>query len=296
MREHLLAVGRHWIERGIDGWRLDVPDEVEPSFWVEFSRVVRETNPEAWIVGEIWGDARAWLGGEHFDGVMNYRVAWSCLGWVADGRLQQCHAREAIPYGCLSGERWKEVILETLSWYRPDVNQAQLNLLDSHDVPRALHMLQGDVEALKLALVLLFVLPGVPCVYYGTEVGLSGGEEPGCREAFPWGDPQAWPQDLREFIASLAALRREQPALRSAELAVDVLQGADGDQGLRLVRGAPGAPAAVELVVNRSRMSSLRLGPLTGVVLWPPALAGAALPAVLEPQTALVFVSTPPHH
>ena len=296
VREHLLAVGRHWIERGIDGWRLDVPDEVEPSFWVEFRRVVREANPEAWIVGEIWGDARAWLGGEHFDGVMNYRVAWSCLGWVADGRLQDGHAREAIPYGCLSGERWKAVILETLSWYRPEVNQVQLNLLDSHDVPRALHMLQGDVAALKLALVLLFVLPGVPCVYYGTEVGLSGGEEPGCREAFPWGDPQAWPQDLRAFIASLAALRREQPALRSAELAVDVLQGSDGDQGLRLVRGAPGAPAAVELVVNRSRMSSLRLAPLTGVVLWPPALAGAALPAVLEPQTALVFVSTPPHH
>jgi neopullulanase len=75
VREHLLAVGRHWIERGIDGWRLDVPDEVEPSFRVAFSRVVREANPEAWIVGEIWGDARAWLGGEHFDGVMNYRVA-----------------------------------------------------------------------------------------------------------------------------------------------------------------------------------------------------------------------------
>ena len=212
-------------------------------------------------MGEIWGDARAWLGGEHFDGVMNYRVAWSCLGWVADGRLQHGHAREAIPYGCLSGERWKEVILETLSWYRPDVNQAQLNLLDSHDVPRALHMLQGDVEALKLALVLLFVLPGVPCVYYGTEVGLSGGEEPGCREAFPWGDPQAWPHDLRAFIASLAALRRELPALRSAELAVEVLQGRDGDQGLRLVRGAPGGDQ-VEVVINRSRRVGLEVAGL----------------------------------
>jgi cyclomaltodextrinase len=268
VREHLLAVGRHWIERGIDGGRLDVPDEVEPSFWVAFRRVVREANPEAWIVGEIWGDARAWLGGEHFDGVMNYRVAWSCLGWAADGRLQPGHAREAIPYGCLSGERWKEVMLETLSWYRPEVNKAQLNLLDSHDVPRALHMLQGDVEALKLALVLLFVLPGVPCVYYGTEVGLSGGAEPDCREAFPWGDPQAWSQDLREFIASLAALRREQPALRSAELAVEVLQGPDGDQGLRLVRGAPGADQ-LEVVLNRSRRLRLpvRLVPYSAL-LW----------------------------
>ena len=295
VREHLLAVGEHWLQRGIDGWRLDVPDEVEPEFWVEFRQRVRAVNPEAWVVGEIWGDARAWLGGEHFDGVMNYRVAWSTLGWVADGRLQEGHAREAIPYGCISGDRYREVLLETLGWYRPEVNQAQLNLLDSHDVPRALHMLQGDVGALKLALVLLFCLPGVPCVYYGTEAGLSGGAEPACREAMPWGDPGDWPHDLRPFIASLAALRREQPALRGAELEIELLPGPDGEQGLRLRRGAAGAPAAVELVVNRSRMSSLQLAPSTGVVLWPPELAGSALPAVLEPQTVLVLVSTPPH-
>ena len=245
VREHLLAVGEHWLQRGIDGWRLDVPDEVEAGFWVEFRQRVRRLNPEAWIVGEVWGDARAWLGGEHFDGVMNYRVAWSTLGWVADGRLQEGHAREAIPYGCISGDRYREVLLETLEWYRPQVNQAQLNLLDSHDVPRALHMLQGDVAALQLALVLLFCLPGVPCVYYGTEAGLSGGAEPGCREAFPWGDPCDWPHDLRPFIASLAALRREQPALRGPELEIELLPGPDGEQGLQLRRGAAGAPAAV---------------------------------------------------
>ena len=87
VREHLLAVGRHWIERGIDGWRLDVPAEVPADFWVEFRRVVREANPDAWIVGEIWGDARAWLQGEHFDGVMNYRLGWSTLCWVAGDDL-----------------------------------------------------------------------------------------------------------------------------------------------------------------------------------------------------------------
>jgi neopullulanase len=105
-------------------------------------------------------------------------------------------------------------------------------------------------------------------VYYGTEAGLSGGAEPGCREAFPWGDPQAWPQDLRAFIASLAALRREQPALRSAELAVEVLQGPDGDQGLRLVRGAPGGEQ-VEVVLNRSRRVGLEVAGLEGrSLLW----------------------------
>ena len=169
-------------------------------------------------MGEIWGDARQWLAGEHFDGVMNYRVAWSTLGWVADGRLQEGHARSSIPYGCISGDRYREVLFEPLEWYRPQVNQAQLNLLDSYDVPRALHMLQGDVPALKLALVLLFCLPGVPCVYYGTEAGLSVGAEPACGEAMPWGDPCDWPHDLRLFMASLATLRRNHAALGGTDL------------------------------------------------------------------------------
>ena len=187
------------------------------------------------------------------------------------------------------------MLLETLEWYRPQVNQAQLNLLDSHDVPRALHMLQGDVAALKLALVLLFCLPGVPCVYYGTEAGLSGGAEPACREAMPWGDPQRWTHDLRPFIASLATLRQDQPALRGTDLEIELLPGAEGDQGLRLVRRDLACGAAVELVVNRSRTSPLPLACSAGAVLWPPALAGGALPSVLEPQTALVLMSTASH-
>jgi neopullulanase len=156
-------------------------------------------------------------------------------------------------------------------------------------------MLQGDVAALKLALVLLFCLPGVPCVYYGTEAGLSGGAEPSCREAMPWGDPQQWSHDLRLFIASLAALRQDQPALRGTDLEIALLPGSEGDQGLRLLRRDSACGAVVELVVNRSRTSPLPLACSTGAVLWPPALAGGALPAVLEPQTALVLMSTAPH-
>jgi cyclomaltodextrinase len=292
VREHLLAAAEHWLQRGIDGWRLDVPDEVEPSFWLEFRRRVRAVNPEAWIVGEIWGDARAWLGGAHFDGVMNYRIAWSTLGWVADGRLQPGHARAAIPYGCLSGDHYRDVLLETLGWYRPEVNQAQLNLLDSHDVPRALHMLQGDVGALQLALVLLFCLPGVPCLYYGSEAGLCGGAEPHCREAFPWGNPADWPQDLRMFLASLAALRRQQPALRGTEIEIEVLPGPQGDQGLRLRRWPQGGEAALEVVLNRSRHLALPLEHANRRVLWPPDQAGLCAPRSLAVQSALVVSTT----
>ena len=87
-----------------------------------------------------------------------------------------------------------------------------MNLLDSHDVPRALHSLKGDLEALKLALVLLFLQPGAPCVYYGTETGLAGGptNSPGTgasREAFPWDRP--WQRGSSGLIPEdMAALRR----------------------------------------------------------------------------------------
>ncbi|MFY8150330.1 MAG: glycoside hydrolase family 13 protein [Prochlorococcaceae cyanobacterium] len=290
VRDYLLGVGRHWLERGIDGWRLDVPDEVPADFWVEFRRMVRQVNPEAWIVGEIWGDARAWLGGDRFDGVMNYPIAWSTLGFVADGRLQPGHARTSIPYRCLDGAAYAAVLEESFGWYRPEVRLAQLNLLDGHDVPRALHMLQGDARALRLALLLLFVLPGAPCLYYGTEAGLDGGAEPACREAFPWGDPSGWRHDLRPVITSLTGLRRRWPQLRQPGLQLEVLQGPSGAQGLALERGEAGEEP-LRVVVNPSRREGLPLESAAAEleVLWPPQRAGSSPPAVLEPQEALVL-------
>ncbi|MEB3306780.1 MAG: glycoside hydrolase family 13 protein [Cyanobacteriota bacterium] len=289
VRAYLIEVGRHWLERGIDGWRLDVPDEVEPSFWVDFREQVRKVNPAAWIVGEIWGDARAWLAGRHFDGVMNYRIAWTTLGWSSHGQLQPGLAQPSIPYRCLSGEEWRQLILETLAWYRPEVNEAQLNLLDSHDVPRALHMLRGDAAALRLALTILFCLPGVPCLYYGTEAGLAGGAEPACREAFPWGDPGSWALDLRSFIHSLTELRRSREALRRSGIVIEVLQGPEGDQGLKLLRGE--GANAVQVLLNRSRLNDLPLSVERNPILWPPARRGEPAPPQLQPQEVLVIAS-----
>ena len=74
-REYLLRVAEFWIRRGIDGWRLDVPNEIDDDdFWREFRRRVKKWNPEAYIVGEIWEDPSRWLAGDQFDGVMNYPV------------------------------------------------------------------------------------------------------------------------------------------------------------------------------------------------------------------------------
>jgi neopullulanase len=258
VRDHLLAVGRHWIERGIDGWRLDVPAEVPADFWVEFRRVVREVNPEAWIVGEIWGDARAWLQGEHFDGVMNYRLGWSTLCWVAGDHLRRDYRNPEYPLDPLSTEQLIGIWDTTAGWYRPEVTRAQMNLLDSHDVPRALHSLQGDVEALKLALVLLFLLPGAPCVYYGTEAALAGGPEPGCREGFPWNRPRC--EALQSLIRDMAALRTHQSAIREGCLIWSSL----GSDGLL------GQTDSLQVVINRSREQHLPLPDhiRSGIIIW----------------------------
>ena len=285
VRDHLLSVGRHWLERGIDGWRLDVPAEVPADFWVSFRQVVREVNPEAWIVGEIWGDARAWLGGEHFDGVMNYRLGWSSLSWVAGDRLRQGYRNPEYPLNPLSTDALIEIWGTTAGWYRPEVNRAQMNLLDSHDVPRALHSLNGDVAALKLALLLLFLQPGAPCLYYGTEAGLAGGPdaeqssgpEPACREAFPWDEP--WGVDLRPYLAELAGLRQRYPDLRAGATQW-MSHGSDG---------LSGTTRSHQIWINRSHDQTLPvcLSGSNAKVLWtcgaPPSASGglAAQSAVL---------------
>ena len=248
-------MARHWLERGIDGWRLDVPDEVPQEFWLAFRQVVREVNADAWIVGEIWGDACSWLQGDQFDGVMNYRLGWSTLGWAGGDGLRQGYQNPDYPLQPRSTEELLSIWRATSAGYRPEVNRAQLNLLDSHDVPRALHSLNSDLKALKLALLLLFLQAGAPCIYYGTEAGLAGGPsserssgpEPACREAFPWDQP--WSADLTAYIHQLAELRRQHAVIQQGELSWRSV-GSDG-----LVAQANGW----EFWINRSRHEALAL-------------------------------------
>ena len=186
VREFLWDVGRHWIEFGIDGWRLDVPGEIDDdAFWREFRRRVKAANPEAYIVGEVWGDADRWLQGDQFDAVMNYGVARAALGFFA----AQTFDREYRPGGFhlheMGARQFVREIERQTKRYPWPIVQTQLNLLDSHDTARFITQAGGDRSALALALLFLMTIPGAPCIYYGTEIGMAGGPDPDCRRAFP---------------------------------------------------------------------------------------------------------------
>jgi glycosidase len=217
VRQFLWDVAAHWTRFGIDGWRLDVPAEIDDdSFWQEFRRRVKEIKPDAYIVGEIWHEAQRWLKGDQFDAVMNYVLTGALIGFLLKDKLDDDMFRIG-DYGKylrpLDGPAFADRIEQLLSLYDPAVNQVMFNLLDSHDTPRFLTTAHGDQSALRLGWLFQFTFPGAPCIFYGDEIGLDGGSDPDCRKAFPW-DPGKWDLELREFLKDLIALRKAHSALR----------------------------------------------------------------------------------
>ena len=218
VREYIYGVAERWIRFGIDGWRLDVPEEIrEPGFWEEFRRRVLAINPEAYIVGEIWNPAPEWLAGDRFHAVMNYPLAEAVLSFAGRGRLDEALVAKTPEYArtvrSIDGPEFGRQLAGVMTTYPPDVASLQLNLLDSHDTPRFISLASGDATALRLATLIQMTLPGAPCIYYGDEVGLEGREDPDCRRAYPW-DPLLQDRGLRDFVAGLIALRRANPVLR----------------------------------------------------------------------------------
>jgi cyclomaltodextrinase len=219
VREFLLDVAVYWIEFGMDGWRLDVPADIDDDlFWQEFRRRVKAANPEAYIVGEIWEDANRWLQGDQFDAVMNYLFMKLCIEFfverVSDPRLLE--GTTLWPLRRLAGGQFASEINTLLQLYPPEVTAVQLNLINSHDTARFLTIAGGDTSALRLATLFQMVYPGAPCIYYGDEVGLTGGKDPFSRASFPW-DESKWDKDLLDFFKRSAAFRHAHPALRSGQ-------------------------------------------------------------------------------
>ena len=222
VRNFIFDVARYWIEQGIDGWRLDVPFEIDDdSFWQEFRQVVRRANPEAYLVGEISREAQRWLLGDQFDAVMNYQFTQACLGFFAGDRINRSLEAGMMglpPSRVLDAQAFAARAQALLDLYPREAALAQFNLLDSHDMPRFLTLAGGDQAALRLATLFQMTYPGAPCVYYGDEIGLQGGRDPDNRRAMPWGaSPSLWDGDLRMFFRDCIALRKAHPVLRRGD-------------------------------------------------------------------------------
>ncbi len=221
VREYLMQVAEYWIKLGVDGWRLDVPNEIAVSgFWQEFRDRVKAINPDAYIVGEIWEDARHWLDGTQFDGVMNYLFTGPTIAFVAGDRVDKAEVqdRSYTTYPALSADAYAAKMEALLTLYPWEIQLTQLNLLDSHDTARLLTIAQGDAASVELATLLLFTFPGAPSIYYGDEIGLLGAIDPDSRRGFP---PQThWNEAVLNYHKQLIALRHAYPALQTGHYRV----------------------------------------------------------------------------
>jgi cyclomaltodextrinase len=269
-REYLLSVAEHWIRFGIDGWRLDVPQEIDdPAFWAEFRRRVRAINPEAYLVGEIWRVSPEWLRGDRFDALMNYPLAEAILSFAGAGHFDEPLLRAHHEYGPnvapIDGAAFASRLQELMTAYDPNVVAVQLNLLDSHDTPRFHSLVRADRASFRLAMLLQATLPGAPCIYYGDEIGLEGGLDPDNRRAFPR-DAAASDSDVLEFVRASLALRRDEAALRGGSFRIAgasaggmALERALGDE--RVVVALNAGEAEVALDVDLPGAAGCRLEP-----------------------------------
>jgi cyclomaltodextrinase len=296
VREYLLGVAEHWLRFGIDGWRLDVPQDVEdPTFWPEFRRRVRGVRPDAYIVGEIWEEAPGWLTGDRFDAVMNYPLGVAILGFVGgpalDGAVIAGQSNYARALVGLDGVGFGASLERLTGLYDPDVTAVQFNLIGSHDTPRALSVMGGDPARLRLAALLQLTLPGAPSIYYGDELAMPGAADPDCRRAYPVAGEALSPESaaMRAFVRAAIRARGEHIALRRGEVRV----AAAAERWIALERTAEGRRAVVAVNAGETPVP-IDLAPL-GSGMRPLELPGlASVPAgeslTLPPLSGAVFV------
>lgn len=211
-------VALHWLRvSGADGWRLDVGDEICHDFWRSFRKAVKSEFPDALIVGEIWHHAPDFLEGDQWDSVMNYPFFRAVEDF---GAWQKISASTYLGrLGFLRGNT--HVKAYPLLW----------NIIGSHDTARLLHRCGEDKSRQKLCAALCLLWPGMPMIYYGDEVGMTGGPDPDCRRGMLW-DEKRQDRDMFRFYQTLIRLRKEIPGITRGRI---VRQEADDAKGLILL-------------------------------------------------------------
>jgi glycosidase len=221
VRDYIFSVAKYWVDQGIDGWRLDVPFEIEEDgFWQEFRQVVKKANPDAYITGEIPMLASKWLAGDQFDGVMNYMLSYGIWlyfgGKNADQPMLGHWLTHAPGMQILDLPKFVTHIENMLTCYPRPAVLAQMNLLDSHDTARFLTVVNNRKDLFLLAVLFYMTYPGAPSIYYGDEIGLTGGLDPDSRRAFPW-DVNLWDTAILGFYQKCISIRHAHPALRTGD-------------------------------------------------------------------------------
>jgi glycosidase len=203
---HILDSASRWISVfGMDGFRLDVPDEVPWWFWQLFRERIKSLKPDAWLVGEIWHNADAWVSERYFDSVMNYAYFKNPV-------------LEFFVQKLCTEEDFKLRIEEGLAAYPAHAGKAMMNLLGSHDTLRLRYLAKGDFLKIKHAVFFQMTFIGIPHIYYGDEIGMDGGKDPDNRRPFNWDwEADAGATELREFYKRLIATRAKHKLLRDGE-------------------------------------------------------------------------------
>ncbi len=234
VKEYIYEITKKWMDPngdgdpsdGIDGWRLDVANEVkgtDPEFWIEWRNYVKEVNPDAYITGEIWNNASRYLQGNEFDGVMNYKFRDAVIQFVANGEI--------------SAEKFVNNINVTNIDYPEQSIYSLQTLIDSHDTTRFLTTANKNKDKLKLAALLQFTYPGAPMIYYGDEVGMAGGSDPDNRRTMIWEErPNGEKADMNlyDYYSKLAKIRENEEVLVNGELSFIIPE--ESRQAVILVR------------------------------------------------------------
>lgn len=195
VQDYLIKIGKYWIEEfDVDGWRLDVSDEVSHDLWKRFRKEIKSAKADAVIIGENWHNAEAFLRGDELDSIMNYAFTNTCLDYFK---------------GKISAQKASDKLNMILMRNRDAANRMMLNFLDTHDTPRFITEIGGSLDKTLAAIALSVVYMGANSLYYGTEVGLEGKGDPDCRRTFPWEKIEE-KQDVLGKIKEILAVKKHE--------------------------------------------------------------------------------------